>query len=98
MNIRTTNASESTKEGGQITGENCMANIPPGMVKDQFGMIGLLAFLRAAETDPSLASVTLGTDLTALGLKISASEKLYPSFAGPWSDQPLKVYEIDYVF
>lgn len=66
------------------------------MVTDQFGMIGLLAFLRAAETDPNLASVTFGTDLTALGLNLTATEKLHPSFAGPWSDQPLRVHEIDY--
>lgn len=63
---------------------------------DQFGMLGLLGFLKAAETDPSLASVTFGTDLTALGLDLTATDKLYPLFAGPWSDQPLKVYEIDY--
>lgn len=66
------------------------------MVTDQFGMIGLLAFLRAAETDPNLASVTFGTDLTSLGLNLTAQEKLYPTFAGPWSEHPLKVYEIDY--
>lgn len=63
---------------------------------DQFGMLGLLEFLKAAETDPSLASVTFGTDLTALGLDLTAADELYPLFAGPWSDQPLKVYEIDY--
>lgn len=63
---------------------------------DQFGMLGLLGFLKAAETDPSLASVTFGTDLTGLGLDLSSTEKLFPSFAGPWSNQPLKVYEIDF--
>lgn len=82
--------------GVQISNDGRVTNIPSSMVTDQFGMIGLLAFLRAAETDPNLASVTFGTDLTALGLNLTASEKLYPSFAGPWADQPLKVYEIDY--
>jgi len=90
------NNSGDVKEGVQISNDGCVTNIPSSMVTDQFGMIGLLAFLRAAETDPNLASVTFGTDLTALGLNLSATEKLYPSFAGPWSDQPLKVYEIDY--
>lgn len=66
------------------------------VASDQFGMIGLLAFLRAAETDPNLASVTFGTDLTALGLNLNSQERLYPTFAGPWADQPLKVYDIDY--
>lgn len=83
-------------KGVQISNDGRVTNIPSSMVTDQFGMIGLLAFLRAAETDPNLASVTFGTDLTALGLNLTASEKLYSSFAGPWTDQPLKVYEIDY--
>mgnify|MGYP007023048663 CR=1 FL=1 len=38
------------------------------MVVDQFGMIGLLTFIRAAETDPNLVSLALGADLTTLGL------------------------------
>jgi hypothetical protein len=31
-----------------------VTNIPANMVVDQFGMIGLLTFIRAAETDPNL--------------------------------------------
>lgn len=90
------NSSGNLSKGVQISNDGRVTNIPSSMVTDQFGMIGLLAFLRAAETDPNLASVTFGTDLTALGLNLTATEKLYPSFAGPWTDQPLKVYEIDY--
>lgn len=89
-------SSGNMSKGVQISNDGRVTNIPSSMVTDQFGMIGLLAFLRAAETDPNLASVTFGTDLTALGLNLTATEKLYPSFAGPWTDQPLKVYEIDY--
>lgn len=89
-------SSGNMSKGVQISNDGRVTNIPSSMVTDQFGMIGLLAFLRAAETDPNLASVTFGTDLTALGLNLTATEKLYPSFAGPWADQPLKVYEIDY--
>lgn len=66
------------------------------VANDQFGMLGLLGFLKAAETDPSLASVTFGTDLTALGLDLTATDMLYPVFAGPWSERPLRVYEIDH--
>jgi CCR4-NOT transcription complex subunit 2 len=62
----------------------------------QFGMFGLLCFLNYAEKNPNLASVTFGTDLTALGLNLTASEKLYPQFAGPWSDRTLSSHEIDY--
>ena len=35
-------------------------SIPPGMVQDQFGMMGLLTFIRGAETDPNLVSLALG--------------------------------------
>ena len=34
--------------------------VPPGMVQDQFGMMGLLTFIRAAETDPNLVALALG--------------------------------------
>lgn len=95
-NNKSQNNNIKMSKGVQISNDGRVTNIPSSMVTDQFGMIGLLAFLRAAETDPNLASVTFGTDLTALGLNLTASEKLYPSFAGPWTDHPLKVYEIDY--
>jgi CCR4-NOT transcription complex subunit 2 len=36
------------------------------MVTDQFGMIGLLTFIRAAETDPNLVSLALGADLVTI--------------------------------
>ena len=51
-----------------------MTNIPPGMVTDQFGMVGLLTFIRAAEADPQLISVALGCDLMTLGLNLNTSE------------------------
>jgi len=37
-----------------------ITNIPSGMVIDQFGMIGLLTFIRAAETEPNLVTLALG--------------------------------------
>ena len=55
-----------------------VTNIPSTMVVDQFGMIGLLTFIRAAETDPNLVSLALGTDLTTLGLNLN-SEVNFPS-------------------
>lgn len=53
---------------GQVT------NIPSGMVTDQFGMIGLLMFIRAAETDPGMVHLALGSDLTTLGLNLNSPE------------------------
>ncbi len=49
-------------------------NIPLGMVTDQFGMIGLLTFIRAAETDPGMVHLALGSDLTTLGLNLNSPE------------------------
>lgn len=51
-----------------------VTNIPSGMVTDQFGMIGLLTFIRAAETDPGMVHLALGSDLTTLGLNLNSPE------------------------
>lgn len=51
-----------------------VTNIPQGMVTDQFGMIGLLTFIRAAETDPGMVHLALGSDLTTLGLNLNSPE------------------------
>ncbi|CAB1346429.1 unnamed protein product, partial [Coregonus sp. 'balchen'] len=51
-----------------------VTNIPGGMVTDQFGMIGLLTFIRAAETDPGMVHLALGSDLTTLGLNLNSPE------------------------
>lgn len=62
------------KRGIQTNKDGRVTNIPANMVMDQFGMVGLLAFIRAAETDPNLVSLALGTDLTTLGLNLNSSE------------------------
>jgi len=51
-----------------------VSNIPPGMISDQFGMVGLLTMLRAIEIDPTIVSLALGHDLTTLGLNLNAPE------------------------
>lgn len=84
------------KRGIQTSKDGRVSNIPPGMVTDQFGMVGLLAFIRAAEHDPSLVGLALGQDLTTLKLDLNSTESLYSTFPGPWSDAPLRPHEIDY--
>jgi hypothetical protein len=42
------------------------------MVMDQFGMVGLLTFIRAAETDSNLVALAPGIDLTTLGLNLNS--------------------------
>ena len=91
-----TNVTKSGKKGIVTTKEGKVSNIPMGMVTDQFGMIGLLTFIRAAETEQNIVSLALGTDLTSLKLDLNSSDTLYSTFPGPWSETPLKPHEIDY--
>lgn len=71
-----------------------VTNIPTTMVNNQFGMVGLLTFIRAAESDPNLVTLALGTDLTGLGLNLNSQDSLHPSFAGPFSDFPCRYLRI----
>lgn len=51
-----------------------VSNIPPGMLTDQYGIAGMLAFLRTIENEPSILGMALGYDLTHLGLNLNSSE------------------------
>ncbi|XP_051911036.1 CCR4-NOT transcription complex subunit 2-like isoform X2 [Hippocampus zosterae] len=84
------------KKGIQVLPDGRVSNIPPGMVTDQFGMIGLLTFIRAAETDPGMVHLALGSDLTTLGLNLNSPENLYPKFASPWASAPCRPQDIDF--
>ncbi|XP_062374119.1 CCR4-NOT transcription complex subunit 2 isoform X1 [Sardina pilchardus] len=84
------------KKGIQVLPDGRVTNIPPGMVTDQFGMIGLLTFIRAAETDPGMVHLALGSDLTTLGLNLNSPENLYPKFASPWASAPCRPQDIDF--
>lgn len=66
------------------------------MLLDQFGMVGLLAYLRAADREKDFFALALGTDLTALGLNLNSNENLYHSFLSPFSDVPCRLQDIDY--
>ncbi|XP_014249045.1 CCR4-NOT transcription complex subunit 2-like isoform X2 [Cimex lectularius] len=87
---------QPVKRGIQTSPDGKVTNIPNSMVKDQFGMVGLLTFIRAAETDPNLVSLALGQDLTALGLNLNSVDNLYPTFGGPWAEMPCRAQDIDY--
>ncbi|XP_022118219.1 regulator of gene activity isoform X4 [Pieris rapae] len=67
-----------------------VTSIPDTMIPNQYGIVGLLTFIRAAESDPSLVSLALGQDLTALGLNLNSPDNLYLTFAGPWADTPCR--------
>lgn len=87
---------QQPRRGIQTNPTGLVTNIPPSMVTDQFGMIGLLTFIRAAETDPNLVSLALGADLTTLGLNLNSEVNLYPTFGGPWAETPCRPQDIDY--
>lgn len=82
--------------GIQTSPDGRVTNIPASMVNDQFGIVGLLTFIRAAETDPNLVSLALGQDLTALGLNLNSPDNLYPTFGGPWAEHPCRPQDIDF--
>ncbi|KAK9892215.1 hypothetical protein WA026_019018 [Henosepilachna vigintioctopunctata] len=90
------NDKTSSKTGIQTYPDGRVTNIPASMVNDQFGIVGLLTFIRAAETDPDLVSLALGQDLTALGLNLNSPDNLYPTFGGPWADNPCRPQDIDF--
>ncbi|CAK9298664.1 unnamed protein product [Gordionus sp. m RMFG-2023] len=71
-----------------------VTDIPHNMVRDQFGMVGLLTFIRSAETAPNLVRLGLGSDLTTFGLNLNSSEPLYQTFAGPFTEKPCKPHEL----
>ncbi|KAL7071289.1 hypothetical protein ACQ4LE_009548 [Meloidogyne hapla] len=79
-----------THPDGRVT------NIPPGMLNDQFGMAGLLTFLRTIESSPSIVGLALGHDLTNLGLNLNSSKRnLFQTFGGPWADFPCRIQDLD---
>ncbi|XP_021344223.1 CCR4-NOT transcription complex subunit 2-like, partial [Mizuhopecten yessoensis] len=63
-----------SKRGIQTHPDGTVSNIPTGMVTDQFGIVGLLTFIRAAENDPNLVALAPGIDLTTLGLNLNSPE------------------------
>ncbi|XP_047991426.1 regulator of gene activity isoform X2 [Leguminivora glycinivorella] len=89
-------APDKPRKGIQTEPEGKVTNIPETMIPNQFGIVGLLTFIRAAESDPSLVSLALGQDLTALGLNLNSPDNLYLTFAGPWADTPCRPQDMDY--
>jgi len=89
-------ANARSGRGIQTHPDGKVTNIPAGMVLDQFGMVGLLTFIRTAEQDAQLAQLAMGSDLTTLGLNLNSPENLYQNFASPWADTQCRPQDIDY--
>ncbi|XP_076444582.1 CCR4-NOT transcription complex subunit 2-like isoform X1 [Babylonia areolata] len=88
--------SQVTRRGIQTHSDGTVSNIPKGMVTDQFGIVGLLTFIRAAESDHNLVALAPGIDLTTLGLNLNQPENLYSTFQSPWADAPCRPQDIDF--
>ncbi|XP_038078508.1 CCR4-NOT transcription complex subunit 2-like [Patiria miniata] len=90
------NNDNQQKRGIQIHPDGKITHIPPGIVTDPFGIVGLLTFIRTAETDPNLVQLALGSDLTTLGLNLNSPENLYGTFQSPWAESPSRPQDIDF--
>ncbi|ESP03983.1 hypothetical protein LOTGIDRAFT_109934 [Lottia gigantea] len=88
--------SQIPKRGIQTHPDGTISNIPPGMVTDQFGIVGLLSFIRAAMDGTMVPAIIPGIDLTTLGLNLNSPENLYSTFQSPWAEAPCRPQDIDF--
>ncbi|KAJ4951389.1 hypothetical protein NE237_028221 [Protea cynaroides] len=58
-------------------------------VSNRFALLGLLGVIKMS--NPNLNSLTLGTDLTTLGLNLSSTNDIHKKFASPWSEESAMV-------
>lgn len=64
----------SKKSSIQLTKDGHLANIPPGMLTDQFGMAGLVALLANTENNQNLFSLAIGYDISSINLNLNSKE------------------------
>ncbi|XP_059152441.1 CCR4-NOT transcription complex subunit 2-like isoform X2 [Physella acuta] len=82
------------KRGIQTHPDGTISNIPSGMVMDQFGIVGLLSFIRAADQDVNMVALAPGIDLTTLGLNLNSPENLYSMFQSPFAETACRPQDI----
>ncbi|KAI6183940.1 NOT2-3-5 domain-containing protein [Aphelenchoides bicaudatus] len=91
----TNGASENGNPLNINVNNGVVTNIPSGMLCDQYGIVGLLTFLKGLDQYPGLNMLSLGIDITKLGLNMSSSGSLYQNFGGPWADQPCRTQDYE---
>mmetsp|Transcript_10210 Transcript_10210/g.23259 ORF Transcript_10210/g.23259 Transcript_10210/m.23259 type:complete len:460 (-) Transcript_10210:65-1444(-) len=57
-------------------------------ISGDYGLLGLLSVIRMTDADRN--RLALGSDLTVLGLNLNATDGLYSTFGGPFTDKPTK--------
>eukprot|EP01138_Halocafeteria_seosinensis_P015523 gb/GECG01015841.1/.p1 GENE.gb/GECG01015841.1/~~gb/GECG01015841.1/.p1 ORF type:complete len:546 (+),score=80.73 gb/GECG01015841.1/:1-1638(+) len=55
--------------------------------EDDYGLMGLLKVLKSGDSNRNMLS--LGVDLTSLGLSLNTRNSLHPTFTLPWADRPV---------
>ncbi|CAK5088105.1 unnamed protein product [Meloidogyne enterolobii] len=90
-------SSEAPEDAGiKIHPNGRVTNIHPGMLNNQFGIAGLLSFLRTIDNSPSITGLALGQDLTGLGLNLNPAKKnLFQTFGGPWGNFSCRIQDLD---
>lgn len=76
--------------------DGTVTDVPQSMLKDQYGVAGLLSFLRAAERDETLRIRGFGEDLTGYGFDLNSKNFLHPDFYGPYADRPTRPQDVYY--
>lgn len=64
----------NTSSGVHITKDGHIANIPPGMLNDHYGMAGLVALLQSTESNQNLFSIAIGCDISTINLNLKSKE------------------------
>jgi hypothetical protein len=67
------NLQNAVRKGVQVFPDGRIKNIPSNMLTDQFGIVGLLTYIKA-DREKDLFSLALGSDLTTLGLNLNSAE------------------------
>lgn len=91
----TNGANENGKDISINASNGVVSNVPPGMLCDQYGIVGLLMFMKGLDHCPGLSVLSIGVDITKLGLNMNTNGNLYQSFGGPWAEQPCRIQEYD---
>ena len=55
-------------------------------LKEKYGLLGLIEVIKM--TNPDLSMLSLGCDLTTLGMDLSSTDNVYARFMTPFSDTP----------
>ena len=91
---RTAGASSAPGSSGQSQGQSASsaASGPSASggsaISGDYGLLGLLSVIRMTDADRN--RLALGSDLTVLGLNLNATDGLYSTFGGPFTDKPTK--------